>query len=168
MPEASPSRSSPVEAATAGAAKIALTYAGRSGAWILLSDRLLQALAPDPGWITALSILKGWAFVTVTAFLLFYMVKRLVAGVASRKAQLRTLIHTIPDLIWLKDPEGVYMACNPAFERFFGMAEAEIVGRTDYDFVSREQAEMFRANDRRAMLADRPQVNEEWITFAAD
>src|SRR5512133_61328 len=166
MPEASPSRSSPLEAATAGAAKIALTYAGLSGAWILLSDRLLQALAPDPGWITALSILKGWAFVTVTAFLLFYMVKRLVAGVASRKAQLRTLIHTIPDLVWLKDPEGVYLACNPAFERFFGAREAEILGKTDYDFVPKDQADFFREKDREAMAAAEPRVNEEWITLA--
>jgi two-component system cell cycle sensor histidine kinase/response regulator CckA len=166
MPEARPSRSSPLEAATAGAAKIALTYAGLSGVWILLSDRLLQALAPDPGWVTGLSILKGWAFVTVTAFLLFYMVKRLVAGVASRKAQLRTLIHTIPDLVWLKDPEGVYLACNPAFERFFGAREAEILGKTDYDFVPKDQADFFREKDREAMAAAEPRVNEEWITLA--
>jgi PAS domain S-box-containing protein len=166
MPEASPSRSSPPEAATAGAAKIALTYAVLSGLWILLSDRLVQALAPDPGWMTGLSILKGWVFVTVTALLLFYMVKRLVAGVASRKAQLRTLIHTIPDLVWLKDPQGVYLACNPAFERFFGARESEILGKTDYDFVPKEQADFFRQKDREAMAAGEPRVNEEWITLA--
>ncbi len=94
--------------------------------------------------------------------------KTALAELERERSFLKTLIRTLPDLIWLKDADGVYLACNPAFERFFGMAEAEIVGRTDYDFVSREQAEMFRANDRRAMLADRPQVNEEWITFAAD
>ncbi|MCB1776942.1 MAG: PAS domain S-box protein, partial [Candidatus Competibacteraceae bacterium] len=30
---------------------------------------------------------------------------------------LRTLIRTIPDLVWLKDLDGAYMLCNPAFER---------------------------------------------------
>jgi CBS domain-containing protein len=30
---------------------------------------------------------------------------------------LRTLVSAIPDLIWLKDVDGVYRACNPRFER---------------------------------------------------
>ncbi|HEY3271269.1 MAG TPA: ATP-binding protein [Geothrix sp.] len=166
MPASSPNPALPSKAATTGAARIALTYALISGAWILLSDRLVEALAPDPAWMTTLSILKGWAFVAVTALLLFYMVKRLVAGVASRKAQLRTLIQTIPDMVWLKDPEGVYLACNPAFERFFGAREPEILGRTDYDFVPKDQADFFRQKDREAMDAGGPRVNEEWITLA--
>jgi len=27
--------------------------------------------------------------------------------------RLRALVRTIPDLVWLKDPQGVYLACNP-------------------------------------------------------
>ncbi|MCM8610663.1 PAS domain S-box protein [Accumulibacter sp.] len=84
------------------------------------------------------------------------------------RAHLRTLIRTIPDLVWLKDPQGVYLACNPAFERLFAASEAEIVGRSDDDFVARELAEFFRANDRAAVTAGGPRVNEEWLTFAAD
>ncbi len=34
------------------------------------------------------------------------------------RAFLRKLTDTIPDLIWIKDPNGVYLACNPTFERF--------------------------------------------------
>ncbi len=84
------------------------------------------------------------------------------------RIRLRTLVSTIPDLIWLKDADGVYLACNPMFERFFGAKEADIVGKTDYDFVARELADFFRAHDRNAMLAGGPTVNEEWITFADD
>ncbi len=83
------------------------------------------------------------------------------------EARLRTLIETIPDLVWLKDSEGVYLGCNPSFESFFGAKEAEIVGRTDYDFVSKELADFFREHDRKAVLAGRPSLNEEWLTFAA-
>ena len=46
------------------------------------------------------------------------VVKRLVAGVASREAKLQTLIHAIPDLVWLKSPEGSYLGCNRAFDSF--------------------------------------------------
>lgn len=81
---------------------------------------------------------------------------------------LRTIVQTIPDLIWLKDVDGVYLSCNPMFERFFGATAAEIIGKTDYDFVSREQADYFRARDRDAMTAGLPCVNEEWVSFADD
>ena len=33
--------------------------------------------------------------------------------------------------ITLKDPDGVYLACNRRFEQFFGATEAQILGRTD-------------------------------------
>ena len=86
----------------------------------------------------------------------------------SNQARLRGLVRAIPDLVWLKDPDGVYLICNPAFERFFGAPEADIVGKTDYDFVDAELADFFLANDRAAMAAETPCVNEEWVTLAAD
>jgi len=78
------------------------------------------------------------------------------------------LLRTIPDLIWLKDKDGVYLSCNRMFERFFGGREADIVGKTDYDFIDRELADFFRENDRKAMTAGKSTVNEEWITFPDD
>jgi PAS domain S-box-containing protein len=81
---------------------------------------------------------------------------------------LKTLVHALPDLVWLKDTEGVYLGCNPRFERFFGAPESGIVGRTDYDFVDRELADSFREHDRRAMAKGEPSVNEEWVSFADD
>ena len=86
----------------------------------------------------------------------------------NREARLRALMHTIPDLIWLKDTEGVFLACNTMFERFFGAKEADIIGKTDYDFVDRELADFFRENDRKAMAAGKPSSNEEWISMADD
>lgn len=80
----------------------------------------------------------------------------------------RILVNTIPDLIWLKDADGVYLSCNKMFERFFGAVEADIVGKTDYDFVDRDQADFFREHDRIAMSAGKPCSNEECISFAED
>lgn len=83
-------------------------------------------------------------------------------------AFLHTLVNTLPDLVWLKDLDGVYLACNPRFERFFGAKEKDIVGKTDYEFVNGELANFFREQDCKAMEKDRPSVNEEWITYADD
>jgi PAS domain S-box-containing protein len=152
------------QVATTGALRVVLLYAGFSGLWILLSDRALGALVKDPATLTLLSIAKGWVFVAVTATMLFFMVKRLVDGVASREAKLQTLIHAIPDLVWLKDPEGAFLGCNRAFERLFDAREADIIGKTDYDFVPREQADFFRQKDREAIQAGEIRENEEWLT----
>ena len=80
----------------------------------------------------------------------------------------RTLVNTIPDLIWLKDADGVFLNCNKTFERFLGAKEDDIIGKTDYDFVDKELAEFFREHDRKAMTAGKASSNEEWITFADD
>jgi PAS domain S-box-containing protein len=88
--------------------------------------------------------------------------------IEAERAHLRTLFRTIPDLIWLKDPDGVYLSCNPAFEELFGAREAEILGKTDYDFVDKALADFFRDKDRAAMKAGHPVSNEEWITYPGD
>ncbi|MBL8333132.1 MAG: PAS domain S-box protein [Rubrivivax sp.] len=79
----------------------------------------------------------------------------------------RSLLDNLPHLVWLKDAEGVYLACNPRFAEFFGHTEAEFVGRTDFDIYPRELAEFFRANDRLALAAGGPRTNEEWLTSVA-
>jgi PAS domain S-box-containing protein len=94
--------------------------------------------------------------------------KRAEEALFNSERRLHTLVQAIPDLIWLKDKDGVYLSCNTMFERFFGVKEAEIVGKTDYDFVDRELADSFREHDRKAMAAGKITSNEEWITFADD
>lgn len=94
--------------------------------------------------------------------------KRMENSLQESQARLKTLVQTIPDLIWLKDKDGVYLSCNNMFERFFGAPESEIVGKTDYDFVEPELADFFRKNDLKAIQAGGPTENEEWITFADD
>ncbi|TKB06607.1 response regulator [Desulforhopalus sp. IMCC35007] len=84
------------------------------------------------------------------------------------ETHLLTLIRTLPDLVWLKDANGVYLSCNHKFERFFGAKESEIRGKTDYDFVEKELADFFREKDNNAMNAGKPTVNEEEVVYADD
>ena len=95
--------------------------------------------------------------------------KRAEERVRRSEAQLRTLIDALPDLVWLKDPEGVYLACNRRFESFFGADEEDIIGRTDFDFTDADQAHSFLLHDQAAMAAPAgPAANEEEIVFAED
>lgn len=88
------------------------------------------------------------------------------AALVDSEQQKRLILDSVPDLIWLKDAKGKYLACNPFFERFFGAKEAEIIGKTDHDFVDKNQADDFRQHDLDAMRAGGPTTNEEWVTFS--
>lgn len=82
--------------------------------------------------------------------------------------RLLSLTETIPDLVWMKDPEGYYLFCNSGFERFFGAPECEIVGKSDYDFLEQAQAALFREQDRAAAAAGKVVIDEETVTFKED
>lgn len=95
-------------------------------------------------------------------------VETLVQGRQLSDSLLRAILQTIPDLVWLKDENGVFIACNRMFERFYGASEADIVGKTDYDFVDRKLADSFREHDLMAMQYGKVDITERWITFADD
>ncbi len=94
--------------------------------------------------------------------------KQAEASLRENEGRLKTLVNTIPDLVWLKNLEGVYLSCNSKFERLFGAKEAHIVGRTDYEFVDKRLADFFREKDRAAMAAGVPITNEENVVYADD
>ena len=115
-------------------------------------------------------LVKGHLEPLLLARSLRYAIERCRAehALARERTLLRTVVNTIPDLIWLKDVDGLFLSANPRFEHFVGRREADLIGRTDFDLVDRELAEFFRANDRLAVEAGGPRVNEEWVTFADD
>ena len=80
----------------------------------------------------------------------------------------RKIIHTLPDLIWLKDSNGTYLACNQRFEDFLGVPEQEIIGKTTYNFVDARWADLFQEYNKEVTLIDTPSIHEEWVTFASD
>ena len=82
------------------------------------------------------------------------------------KAKLIGTLDAIPDLVWLKDQDGVYLECNAAFVQLYGSEKSDIVGKTDYDFRVKELADSYREFDRKTMIANKTCVNEVWITFA--
>ena len=56
--------------------KITAIYAVIGGLWILFSDQLLAALVSDPAIFARLGMLKGWFYVSVTAGLLYVLIRR--------------------------------------------------------------------------------------------
>ena len=61
----------------------------------------------------------------------------------------RTLLENLPQKIFLKDRNSVYVSCNENFAKDFNIKAEEITGKNDYDIVPRELAEKYRADDKR-------------------
>ena len=83
------------------------------------------------------------------------------------RAQLITVLHTIPDMVWLKSTTGILLLCNQSFEQFVGKSKAEILGRTDYVVFDAELADYFRERDKAAIDAMHVCVDEEWVVAPA-
>ncbi len=73
---------------------------------------------------------------------------------------LKTIIDTAPVRIFWKDGEGVYLGCNKRFlEDAHLEDESQIIGKTDYDLVWKEDAEKFREDDRRVRESGVEELN---------
>jgi diguanylate cyclase (GGDEF)-like protein/PAS domain S-box-containing protein len=83
------------------------------------------------------------------------------------RVRLLSVLQTIPDMVWVKDVDGVYLSCNHAFERMVGMQESEIIGKTDFQLFKSEEVDFLREKDREAIEARRICVHEQWGTYPA-
>lgn len=80
--------------------------------------------------------------------------------------RLATPLAGASDLVFLKDREGVFLACNARVASVFGLPEAEVLGKCDYDLLRPELAESIRAEDCAVMRSGQPAGHSDWIDFA--
>jgi diguanylate cyclase (GGDEF)-like protein/PAS domain S-box-containing protein len=73
----------------------------------------------------------------------------------------RTLLDNLPQRIFLKDTNAVYVSCNENYARDLNIGPDDIAGKTDYDFFPKELAEKYRADDRRVMDCGKTEDIEE-------
>jgi len=76
------------------ACRTALLYAAYAGTWILFSDRLLAWLVADPALLTSLQTYKGWAFVAVTALLLYFALQHRVRALEQGEGKERRAVRS--------------------------------------------------------------------------
>ncbi len=70
-----------------------------------------------------------------------------------REALMRSLINSIPDLIYYKDPQGRYLGCNQAYEKFTGKTEAELLGDFDADIFQGQDNDLAEWSQRSHWVA---------------
>lgn len=75
-----------------------------------------------------------------------------------------TIINTIPDPVFVKDHQHRWLVLNDALCEFIGMPREELIGKTDYDFFPKEEADVFWKKDDEVFKSGLENINEEKIT----
>ncbi|MBN2501306.1 MAG: PAS domain S-box protein [Anaerolineales bacterium] len=76
--------------------------------------------------------------------------ERIAASEALRESQqmLRLILDHIPEAVFWKDENSIYMGCNRAFAQDVGYdAPQDVIGKTDHEFVWNEEADKYRDTD---------------------
>lgn len=92
--------------------------------------------------------------------------KNAMALVENERAHLKILIETVPEMIWLKDPKGIYLSCNRNFEKFNGLQGNALIGKSDYDFYPREIADFYWEKDLEVLNSAKSVRFTNWAVSA--
>jgi PAS domain S-box-containing protein len=76
------------------------------------------------------------------------------------------ILDNIPDMAWLKDKEGKFLAVNGPFAKACGIAREELIGKTDFDFWPKELAQRYRDDDEQVMMTRKRKSIEETLVHA--
>ncbi len=74
------------------------------------------------------------------------------------------IIDCVGDPIFVKDQDYRFVFVNDAACKMFGIPYKRWLGKTDYDFFPKEQADVFRIHDGHVFETGEEDVNEEEIT----
>ncbi len=82
---------------------------------------------------------------------------------ALRESELRyrTLVKNLPQKIFTKDRNSVYISCNEHLASDFGVTPEAMKGKTDYDYFPKELADKYQADDKRIMDSGKAETIEE-------
>ena len=111
-----------------------------------------------------IAVVAIFVFVILTGILLWnWTLKRQITsqtdkmksqliGIEEAKYMLHTVLNHIPDRVFWKDKDHNYVGCNQLFAKDAGLeSPEEIVGKSDYDLVWANEADMYRADDMEAI-----------------
>jgi diguanylate cyclase (GGDEF)-like protein/PAS domain S-box-containing protein len=77
------------------------------------------------------------------------------------RSLLRTIIDSIPALIYAKDTDSRFIACNVLAARGMGTTPAEAIGKTDFDFFPETMATSFFLDEQTVIRSGQPLIERE-------
>jgi len=145
--------------------KIVLAYTLIGLLWISISDSLVVSSFPDsPDSLFRVSMLKGFAFVLVTALCLYLLLRHHLAlyhrqEQALRESQehYRLVVESAPEALFVHDAAGRFVYANVAALRLFGVESLErLNGRPVLDYVAETSRSTVERRMRRVLEESQP------------
>ncbi len=83
--------------------------------------------------------------------------------------RLRTLIDHLPDFVFIKDAEARFVTVNRALYELYGChSEAEVIGKTDFDFSSPENSERYYRDDMEVIRTGKMLTGRDELAISAE
>ena len=93
--------------------------------------------------------------------------RRHAVELGNANARMAAILDNIPDLAWVKDTDGGFIAVNRALAAAKGFADPDqMIGKTDFDISPRELALTYLHDDAEVMASHRRKRIEEELTNA--
>lgn len=81
---------------------------------------------------------------------------------AEPKSILKLVLDAIPVRVFWKDRTLAFLGCNPLFAEDAGLTTPdEVIGKTDYDMPWKDQADLYRSDDRQVIETGTPRIGYE-------
>jgi len=82
---------------------------------------------------------------------------------------MRSLIDTLPILLYVKDRESRFIFCSAANARVMGVSDSNsVIGKTEFDFHPRHQAEKYFADEQEIIRTGESKIGMEEKVISAD
>lgn len=119
--------------------------------WVSISARLVRDPSGNPlfleGFLTDISDRR-----------------RAEAALAESRNYLDKIINSAGDPIFVKDRQHRWVLANDAFCSFLGRSRDEILGKTDYDYFSKDEADVSWAKDELVFISGAENTTEDAFT----
>jgi len=133
-----------------------------------LRDAFKHLYQPWSWWLLFLGITACALALLLPGKGIFFQIRSRfnVAAPSPKPWLLQTVINAIPTPIFYKNNAGVYMGCNEAFEKCFGLPREKIVGNNVYGVAPKDLADIYFAADESLLVAGGTQTYETSVRFA--
>ncbi|MEH2441390.1 trifunctional serine/threonine-protein kinase/ATP-binding protein/sensor histidine kinase [Nostoc sp.] len=111
--------------------------------------------------VEILNLLCTQAAISLENARLYQQAQDTLENLGQTEQFLRLIMNNIPQSVFWKDRNSVYLGCNQNFAQGSGVGVPEnVIGKTDYDLSwTREESDLYLECDRRIMESGQPEFN---------
>ena len=142
------------------AIKISLIYFAFGVIWIFLSDTIVGFVSLNRDIIILFSVIKGWIFVSLSAFLIYIIANRYIQKLAHTNQLQQEILRAIPDLILRMDCHGKFLDYNKPANFDSYVPPNQFLGKNIMDIFTQELAHQALGHIKQTISSENIQLME--------